>query len=282
MAHGTARCAGKVVSRLLPLGLRKSMLTSRVCPASRAGIDFSIGMLDDLRRRDPSAFHRFLWSNHLAYATSYEIERRFGEEKLNPSRGILFDEIARHLRGCGVDPRVKIRSIFEVGCSMGYLLRHLEVQIYPEADVLHGLDIDGYAIETGMQHLRSLQSKVRLFASDLADAPRIMGDRRYDLVLCCGVLMYVNQAAAEELVGTMLARAGCLGILCLAPTREDGDLSGESALRPDGAFLHDVNGMIGRAGGKVVCSRWIGSTVSGSSPSYAILAEPVVSRASLS
>jgi SAM-dependent methyltransferase len=238
-----------------------------------------MGMLDDLRRRDPDAFHRFLWSNHLAYATSYEIERRFGEQNLNPSRRILFDEVVCHLRAQGVDPRMNIRSIFEVGCSMGYLLRHLEVAVCPKAEILHGLDIDRYAVEAGMQHLSSMQSKVRLFASDLADAPRIMGAQRYDLVLCCGVLMYVNQSAAEEAVGTMLARANCLvGIICVAPAEQNAFLSGESVVRADGAFLHDVNGMIGRAGGKVVSSKWIGSVVSGSSPSYAILAEPALYR----
>jgi hypothetical protein len=54
-----------------------------------------MGMLDDLRRNDPDGLHRFLWSNHLAYAASYEIKRRFGVSKLNPSR--------RRLPGLRVD-----------------------------------------------------------------------------------------------------------------------------------------------------------------------------------
>jgi hypothetical protein len=77
----------------------------------------------------------------------------------------------------------------------------------------------------------------------------------------------------------MIARAGCLvGIICLAPAEQNAAISGESALRPDGAFLHDVGGMIGRAGGRVVSSNWIGTAVSGSSPSYAILAEPATAN----
>jgi hypothetical protein len=161
--------------------MRQALLTSPVGPAWRGAADFSMGMLDDLRRRDPDAFHRFLWSNHLAYARSYEVSRRFGAHRLNPSRHILFDDMVRHLRARGVDPRTHIGSVFEVGCSMGYLLRHLETEVCPAAEILHGLDIDAHAVETGMQHLSSLRSKVKLFAADLADAPRVMAGRSYDL-----------------------------------------------------------------------------------------------------
>jgi hypothetical protein len=55
-------------------------------------------MLTDLRRHDPVAFHRFLWSNHLAYAASYEVPHRFGASKINPTRHALFDGMSTHLR----------------------------------------------------------------------------------------------------------------------------------------------------------------------------------------
>jgi hypothetical protein len=86
-----------------------------------------MGLLDNLRRHNADALHRFLWSNHLAYAMSYEIAQRFETRDLNSSRRILFENITGHLRSRGLDPRRKIGSVFEVGCSLGYLLRHLEV-----------------------------------------------------------------------------------------------------------------------------------------------------------
>jgi hypothetical protein len=159
---------------------------------------------------------------------------------------------------------------------MGYLLRHLEVEVCPSVEILHGLDIDAYAVEAGMAHLRCLQSKVRLFAADMTDTERVMGGLTYDLVLCCGVLMYVNEAAAYQVVRTMLSRANYLvGIICLAAEHNTSTRSRQSLARPaDGAFAHDVDRMIRRAGGKIVSSKWIGTDVSRSSPSYAILAEP--------
>jgi SAM-dependent methyltransferase len=231
-------------------------------------------MMDDLRRRDPDALHRFLWSNHLAYAASYEVPERFGASNLNPSRRILFDDLTAHLRRRGLDPE-HIRSAFEVGCSMGYLLRHLELEVCPSAEALHGLDIDAYAVETGMAHLHSIGSKVQLFAADMADTGRIMAGRRYDLVLCCGVLMYVNEATAAQVVRVMLSHTQHLaGLVCLAG-REDALPSGPSVARPeDGTFIHDIGRMIRQAGGRLASARRVGTEISGSSPCHIILAEP--------
>jgi len=258
------------------LSVRKALLSAGIFKGPRAGFEFTMGMLDDLRCSDPDGLHRFLWSNHLAYAASYEVKERFGVSKLNPSRRVLFADMVAHLRSRGLDPRINIRSAFDVGCSMGYLLRHLEVDVCPAAEILHGIDIDAYAVEAGMVHLRCLQSKVKLFAADMSDTERIMGGRTYDLMLCCGVLMYVSEAAAYQVVRTMLSRANYLvGIICLAAEQKSGAHSRQSVVRSaDGAFTHDVDRMIRRAGGRVVSSKWIGTDVSRSSPSYAILAEP--------
>jgi SAM-dependent methyltransferase len=258
--------------------MRKSLAASRMCRRFHGGLEFSMGILDDLRRRDPDALHRFLWSNHLAYAASYEIPKRFGAAKLNPSRHILFNDMVGHLRARGVEAHRDIRSVFEVGCSMGYLLRHLEVKVCRSAEILHGLDIDGYAIDTGAAYLSSKQSKVKLYAGDMTESEQIMGERIYDLVLCCGVLMYVSENSAERLVRTMLSHAGRLvGLICLAHPGEVA-FGRSHTRRSDGAFSHDVHQMILRAGGRVVSSKLIETRVSGSSPSYAILAEPPLRR----
>jgi SAM-dependent methyltransferase len=232
-----------------------------------------MGMLNDFRRRDPVEFHRFLWSNHLAYAETYEIPKRFGAANINPTRHILFDRITAHLRSRGLDPHRDIRSVFEVGCSMGYLLRHLEEAVFPSATILHGLDIDAYAVQTGAAHLSSLRSRVKLSAADMEAAESVMGDQNYDLVLCCGVLMYVNESTAQEVVRAMLTHADRLvGLICLAPP--PGEL-GQSQMRAsDGAFIHNVEKLIRWAGGTVLSSDYISASVSGSSPCHVILAEP--------
>jgi 2-polyprenyl-3-methyl-5-hydroxy-6-metoxy-1,4-benzoquinol methylase len=233
-----------------------------------------MGMLTDLRRRDPVALHRFLWSNHLAYAARYEISHRFGASKINPTRHALFDSISAHLRSRGLDAGSEIRSVLEIGCSQGYLLRHLETTMFPSATILHGLDLDAHAIRTGSEHLNSLGSRVKLFAADMEASETIIGSETYDVVLCCGVLMYVNPDIAEKVVRMMFARVVRLvGLICLAP------VNGRHGVRAsDGAFVHDMDPLIHKAGGRVLSSCWIGTSTSGSSPSHVIVAEPRVSQ----
>jgi SAM-dependent methyltransferase len=275
LGRSVIRVAATVMGRVLPLRVRKALVASRAGRVSRGGLEFAVGLLHDLRRRDAVEFHRFLWSNHLAYAATYEVDRRFGAHNLNPSRRILLRDMAEHLRSRGLDERRHIRSVLDVGCSLGYLLRHLEVGVCPSADVLHGLDIDEYAVKAGMAHLSSLQSKVKLFVGDMTAAGGLLGERTYDVILCCGVLMYGDEQSAHAVVRTMLARANCLvGIIALADSAI-GVRGGRSMARhSDGAFIHDVDRMIRHAGGRVVAARHIDKTVSGSNACRAILAEP--------
>jgi SAM-dependent methyltransferase len=278
LARSIIRCTAAIIGRMLPLSVRQSLVASRVGRSSRGGLEFAVGMLRDLHRRDAGAFHRFLWSNHLGYAAGYEVGKRFGALNLNPSRRILVDDIASYLRERGVDPRRDIRSVLDIGCSLGYLLRHIEVSLCPSAEVLHGIDIDKYAIHSGMAHLSSLESKVKLFVADMAAAGRFIGNRAYDVILCCGVLMYSDEQCAYEAVRTMLRSARRLvGIICLAEHPNIRTPAGRSFTRSsDGAFIHDVARMIHLAGGRVAASRRIEAEISGSSPSHAILAEPVL------
>src|SRR5689334_7262690 len=54
-------------------------------------------MLRDLAERDPNAYHRFLWQNHLAYADTYEIGIRFQGDAIHATRRMMFDDLARCL-----------------------------------------------------------------------------------------------------------------------------------------------------------------------------------------
>ena len=51
---------------------------------------WSAELVRDLAERDLNAYHRFLWSNHLAYARTYEPEARFGDARIHPTRHLLF------------------------------------------------------------------------------------------------------------------------------------------------------------------------------------------------
>src|SRR5690348_8873693 len=114
--RGTVRRAAGIMSRALPLSARHSLATWAGRKTWPGACELSIGLLDHLRHQDPNALHRFLWSNHLAYARSYEVRQRFGASRINPSRHILFDRISHHVRSQGLDPRRDIQSVFEVGC----------------------------------------------------------------------------------------------------------------------------------------------------------------------
>jgi 2-polyprenyl-3-methyl-5-hydroxy-6-metoxy-1,4-benzoquinol methylase len=272
----TVRGMGIYTGRILPLAARQRIVTALRGRRTPAVFEFSMGLLDDLRRRDPEPLHRFLWSNHLAYAQTYEIAKRFGSHNINPTRHILCQDLMRRLHARGLHPRKDIGSVFDVGCSMGYLLRHIETEVFPSAGDLHGLDIDEYAIATGSAHLASLNSRVRLFHADMESAARVMDGRIYDLVLCCGVLMYVSEKTAQQVLRTMLSHARrMIGLVCLAhPERATASLEGSMGRASDGAFIHNIDRMIEQAGGRVVSSQRIGTQVSGSSPSHVIVAEP--------
>jgi SAM-dependent methyltransferase len=267
------RSSGRLLGRVLPLSSRQALVAAAGRRKMTCGLEFAMGMLHDLHRRDPVGLHRFLWSNHLAYAQTYEVHQRFGAANINPTRHLLFRNLTEHLRARGADPGKDVQSVFEVGCSMGYLLHHVEKEVFPSATILHGIDIDEYAVRTGSAHLSSLGSRVQLFAADMESAEDVMSGRKYDLVLCCGVLMYVNEAIAEKVVRTIFANAGRLvGLICLARLADECGCPGVRT--SDGAFIHNVDQMIRRAGGRVVSADWVDTSVSGSSPSHVIVAEP--------
>ncbi|HEX8692848.1 MAG TPA: class I SAM-dependent methyltransferase [Longimicrobium sp.] len=237
---------------------------------------WSVEMVRDLAERDVSGYHRFLWANHLGYAETYEPGQRFGAERVQLSRLLLFDDLARALRERGADPGQDVRSVLEVGCSMGYLLRYLELELFPAAEVLEGIDIDGYAVARGAEVLSREGSRARLLRGDMADLPRLVGDRRYDVVLCAGVLMYLREPEAAEVVRAMLERTG--GLLALAglahPEADNARLPASVPRESDRSLIHNLDAMVERAGGRVVHRRWEGARKVGGNTLYFVFAEP--------
>ena len=268
--------AKAMVRRALPLSLRKRLA---VWVAGRAWLSqrhwWANELVRDMAEGDVSEYHRFLWANHLAYAQTYEIDQRYGAERVHPTRHLLFAELRRFLVEQGLAPERDIESVLEVGCSMGYLLHFMEQSIFPAARVLDGIDIDAYAIEQGRRHLDQLKSRVRLVAGDMVDVPKLV-ETEYDLVLCAGVLMYVPDDQALEVMKAMLSHARRYVVLAgLAhPDRDNETLKNAPRRESDQSFIHNLDSLVERAGGRVVWRRWEGARKVDGNTIYFLFAEP--------
>jgi SAM-dependent methyltransferase len=273
----TAGTARRWIRSALPLPIRQGLaiLVGRQ-HWLKSRYWWAMELLRDYAEREPDEFHRFLWSHHLGYAETYEIERRFGPGRIHPTRRMLFDDLARVLRERGTDPEHDIHSVFEVGCSLGYLLRFLETGLFRSAEVLEGNDIDGYAIESGSAHLARLGSRIRLHHGDMAAPEQILGERRFDVILCAGVLMYLQEAPAAAVVDSILRHTGRLAAFAglAAPGSDNRELAASTPRLRDGTFIHNIDRMVERAGGRVVFRRWEATRQVDGNTIYFVIAAP--------
>lgn len=262
--------------RMLPVAARMDIVSWL---GDRPGVPFrdwlSIELLRDFAEQDPSACHRFLWTHHLAYAESYHVEQRFGAERLNATRHLLFEDVRRFLSETGSDP-AGIRSVFEVGCSLGYLLRHLETDLFTSATVLEGIDIDRRAVEEGSAHLASIGSKVRLATADTSDLDVVLDGRTFDLILCAGVLLYLPPDEARRAVAEIVRHTGTLAVFAgLAhPDQDNATLASAARRQRDGTFIHDIDRMVREGGGHVAWRRWEGDRRVDDTTMYFVFARP--------
>lgn len=281
------------MKRVAKQGLRRAIpLLRRVTPVSvrrgivaelgrRAWVPYrswlSIELLRDLAERDPNACHRFLWTHHLAYAETYEADLRFGEDRINKTRHLLFDDLRHFLVQEGIDPERDIRSVFEVGCSLGYLLRHLETGLFGSATILEGIDIDRRAIEEGASYLASIGSKVEVTAADMCELERVLEGRTMDVILCAGVLLYLREEDAREVVRSILRHAGVIAAFAgLAhPAQDNAGLANSAIRERDGTFIHNIDAMVNETGGQVAWRRWEGPRLIDGNTIYFVFARPV-------
>jgi SAM-dependent methyltransferase len=265
--------------RTLPLGVRKRLAiwinrSSWLPPGDRGY--WATQLLTDFAERQVNEYHKFLWTHHLAYAETYEVALRFGYDKLNASRKALFAELALRLREAGVGPPDTIHSVFEVGCSLGYLLRYIETDVFVAATELEGVDIDAQAIASGTAHLQALGSKVALHHGDMESIDSLLGRRKFDIVLGSGVLLYLTESAAQRLVGRLLEHTGkLLVITALAhPSVDNRELAASEPRVSDGTWIHNVDRMVRVNGGRVVARRWEGSRMLDGNTIYFVYAAP--------
>jgi hypothetical protein len=262
--------------RLIPLAARRSMV---VWLARHGSVPYRdrlvFELVRDYAQRDPSGCHRFLWAHHLAYAASYSVEQRFGAEHINETRHLLFADLRRVLIERGIEPETDVRSVFEVGASLGYLLRHLETGLFRSA-TLEGIDIDRQAIEQGSAHLSAMGSKVQLRVADTLQLETVLGSRKADVFLCAGVLLYLADADARELVRSILGHTSMLAAFAgLAhPVQDNASLASSAVRERDATRIHNIDAMVREAGGDVVWRRWEGPRVVDGNTIYFVFASP--------
>jgi SAM-dependent methyltransferase len=230
-------------------------------------------LLGDLAAKDPDEYHHFLWAHHLAYAEGYEIEATFGQP-LHPLRRELLHMLLVELGRKGLEPETDVLSVLDVGCSLGYLLRHVELDVFPGARTLMGLDVDDYAVRTGTEYLTGMDSKIELVTADLRSLGRVVNDRMFDVVLCCGVLLYLRQESAAKAVDSMLHHARHFVVMneLAEPDVDNGRLTASRIRSSDGGFIHNLDEMVQGSGGEVVARRWGGREIVGGNSVYLVVA----------
>jgi SAM-dependent methyltransferase len=216
----------------------------------------AMGLVRDLLKESPKEFHKFVWSHHLTgYAQRYDSEELlFDVDQMQPSRKEFFGDLILVIQGLGLRTS-DIKSILEVGCSLGYLLRYLEIRVFTDYSEIVGIDIDAGAIEKGNNYLGKIGSDVRLIHGDMESLDQVMGPRSFDLMFSAGVLSYLNEKDATAVIAMMLRRAKKLvafaGLACLDRNNITLD---HSILSPnhDEQWIHNFDAMISAAGGRVV------------------------------
>jgi len=273
------RMARHAVYRCLPLALRKRFAIwlnhQRWMSPERRGW-LAARMVADLAQKDVNAYHKFLWQNHLSYARTYETELRFGRDNINGTRLLFFEDMVAQLRRLNLRPETDVHSVFEVGCSLGYLLRHLETEVFPAARILEGSDIDAYAVAKGSAYLEHLGSQVALMHGDMESLSEALAGRHYDVMFAAGVLLYLTEDAAQRLVADMLDHTRhLLAIAALAhPERDNRELTRSVPREHDGTWIHNVDRMLENAGARILDRRWEGARKVDGNTIYFLFAQP--------
>ncbi len=270
----------KMIRFILPLGLRKRLALWLNRQQWLSSHNYWVeGMIRDLVKSNPEAFHKFLWANHvLSYAGWYDSEELFGKKRMNGSERTFqefFSELGALIKD--LDFSEEIHSSLEVGCSLGYLLRFIEKDIFPSSKDLVGIDIDRVAIDRGIRYLRSVRSKVRLICGDMEELGRFVGNDRFDFVFASGVLSYLNERSATKVVSEMLSRTnrilGLVGLACASVHNRELSKSQISADHHN-QWVHNFEAMVEAANGCVIASRWEGDNQFNYQPIYFVFAVP--------
>lgn len=280
MSQITRQQIKRILRQSLSLEARKRLciLLNRqksICEKTRSW--WTSELLRDFQERDINSYHKFMWSHHLAYALPYETSARFGAENMAESRRIFFSDLIHHLEALGFNVKKQISSVLEIGCSLGYQLRYLETDLVPSASELVGIDIDTYAISEGKRFLNKVNSKVKLIRGEMSDLDRLIGVKSFDLVFSTGVLMYLRQNEAAQVVEGMLRRGRILVALTgPAHPETDNSLLPNSIPRAhDNSFIHNIDSMVRETGTDIIGRRWEGKRIVDGHTLYSVFARGI-------
>jgi predicted TPR repeat methyltransferase len=156
-------------------------------------------------------------------------------------------------------------------------LRYLETDLIPSATQLVGVDIDAYAISEGTRFLNNVGSRVRLIHGEMTDLDSVIGRKRFDVVFSTGVVMYLRQKEAAQVVDTMLRRGRTLIALTgLAHPETDNSLLSNSIARAhDNSFIHNIDSMVKETGTDIIGRRWEGKRIVDGHTLYSVFARGI-------
>ena len=230
----------------------------------------------DMKLKNVNEYHKFLWENHLAYAVTYSAKSRYGYENIKKSRKFLFEEVDKVFQKTSINREKDIYSVLEVGCSLGYLLRYMEEYFFPSAKVLMGIDIDEQAISEGINYLKETGSIIELKECDMETLHKELNGKKFDVVFCLGVLMYLQEDNARKVISYMLINTKKLLILSgLAnPGFDNQELEKSTIRTSDETFIHNFDEMIKNEGGNIIYRRREGDKLVDKNTIYFVFAKP--------
>ena len=254
----------RMIRLIFPLGLRKRFalwLNHQQWLSSHCYL--IEGIIRDFMKSNPKAFHKFMWANHIrSYATWYDSVTLFESNKMNGSTRTcyeFFNDLNAVIKDLGLDPSRDIRTVLEVGCSLGHILRLIEKDISPDSTELVGVDIDRKAIDKGTGYLKSVGSKVRLICGDMEELDCLVSNRDFDFIFAAGVISYLDANDATKVVANMLRRAKkIVALVGLASTAGDNRelATSQLSIAHRSQWVHNFEAMLEAAGGRVVRRRW--------------------------
>ena len=277
---GSIATMAKLVRRMVPLKLRIRIAAwlsrNRWIPYIGRWSD---ALVRDLEAIDPKRYHKFLWEKHLdSYGQRYEPDQLFSAHKLNGTTeaySAFMQDLAAALEGLGIDGTVG--GVLDVGCSVGHVLRALETEVMPEAEVLVGVDIDRHATASGSAYLSQVGSKIRLLCGDLEELDRLLEKQTFDFSFAAGSLSYLNQADTQNAVWAILSHTDKLAaFIGLAHPHGPNDELPASVFRDQlgSMWTHNFGDMVEAKGWEVVSTRWKPPSGSDSQGLYSVFASP--------
>ncbi len=223
-----------MTGELVKRAARRSPLWPLLAAARRA-VDRRLGIVYDPRR---------YWEEHADEYTAHRLGRSDAAERAETAA--LMADIT------SLDPR----TVLEVGCAYGRLLRRLSDTGTMTA--LVGVDLSERMLELARTHLES-----RLVALVRADASRLpFPDRSFDVAYSYGLLMHVPPASIGAVVAELCRVAG-RGVAFLETGFPRGHKRGrlESYAFDRAVFAHDYAGLFEAHGWRLSRERVIGPRV---------------------